>query len=78
MGPDLTFNGGQHDAFVAKINPAGTDLMYAGYIGGAGDDQGTAIAVDSAGNAYVTARPSSPKYLSRVRRTGPDLQRPLQ
>ncbi len=53
VGPDLTFNGG-YDAFVAKVNAAGNALVYAGYIGGSGYDFGKAIAVDSAGNAYVT------------------------
>ncbi len=36
-GPDLTYNGSS-DAFVAKVNGTGTALVYAGYIGGAGDD----------------------------------------
>src|SRR6185503_5141901 len=41
VGPDLTYNGGgleQSDAFVAKVKADGTGLVYAGYIGGAGDD----------------------------------------
>jgi hypothetical protein len=54
VGPDLTYNGGTFDAFVAKVNPAGTGLIYAGYIGGTGDDGGRGIAVDAAGNAYVS------------------------
>ena len=33
-GPDLTHNGGA-DAFVAKVSPQGTQLLYCGYIGGA-------------------------------------------
>ena len=41
------------DAFVAKFSPAG-QLIYATYLGGSADDGGTAIAVDNAGNAYVT------------------------
>jgi hypothetical protein len=53
-GPDTTYNGGNTDAFVAKIDPSGTSLLYAGFIGGSGDDAGEAIAVDAAGNAYVT------------------------
>ena len=36
VGPNLTVNGG-FDAFVAKVNPSGTVLDYAGYIGGSGD-----------------------------------------
>jgi hypothetical protein len=55
---DVDFNG-PLDAFVAKLNPAGTDLVYATYIGGNGDEYGMDIAVDSAGAAYVTGRTSS-------------------
>ena len=56
VGPDLSFNNqsGGTDAFVAKINAAGTGLVYCGFIGGAGNDVGSGIAVDSSGNAYVT------------------------
>jgi len=42
------------DVFVAKLNPAGTALVYATYLGGSAGDYGSAIAVDSHGNAYVT------------------------
>ncbi|HKQ78922.1 MAG TPA: SBBP repeat-containing protein [Blastocatellia bacterium] len=52
-GPDLIFNG-RVDAFVAKIKADGTGLVYAGYIGGNGDDAGHSIAIDSSGAAYVT------------------------
>ena len=55
-GPDSTFNGGAEDAFVAKVEPGGTGLVYAGYIGGAGDDLGLGIAVDASGSAYVTGQ----------------------
>ena len=48
-----TYNGGDTDAFVAKVNAAGTPLVYAGYIGGSCDDIGFGIAVDGLGNAYV-------------------------
>jgi len=41
------------DAFVAKLNPQGTGLVYSTYLGGTGDDQGVRIAVDAAGEAYV-------------------------
>jgi len=41
------------DAFVAKYTPAGA-LVYVTYLGGSSDDCGNAIAVDSAGNAYIT------------------------
>ena len=41
------------DAFVAKLNPAGTQLIYSTYLGGSLDDIGAAITIDSSGNAYV-------------------------
>ena len=53
-GPDLSYNGGSSDAFVAKVKADGTGLIYCGFIGGSGDDEGRGIAVDSSGNAYVT------------------------
>ncbi|MFH2000306.1 MAG: SBBP repeat-containing protein, partial [Planctomycetota bacterium] len=52
-GPDLTFNG-IRDAFVAKVNADGTDLVYCGYIGGADDESAYSLAVDSNDNAYIT------------------------
>src|ERR1700686_4695644 len=47
-------NGTCSDAFVTKIDSAGTALVYSTYLGGSGNDQGNSIAVDSTGNAYVT------------------------
>lgn len=44
---------GRADAFVTKLNPAGTALVYSTYLGGSGTDVGETLAVDSAGNAYV-------------------------
>ncbi len=41
------------DAFVMKMDSAGT-LVYSTYIGGSGADNGSAIAVDTNGNAYIT------------------------
>jgi hypothetical protein len=72
VGPDLTFNG-NFDAFVAKVNALGTGLLYAGYIGGAGSESGQGIAVDSAGNAYVTGFTSSSEAQGFPVTVGPDL-----
>ena len=69
VGPDLTYNGDQ-DAFVAKVNADGTALVYAGYIGGSSPDQGSGIAVDSNGNAYITGNTASSNF---PRTVGPDL-----
>jgi hypothetical protein len=54
--------GGSGDAFVTKLNPAGlglTDLVYSTYLGGAGQDAGNSIFVDSSGDAYVTGSTTS-------------------
>jgi hypothetical protein len=50
------FGGGQTDAYVAKLNASGSALLYSTYLGGggSGQDNGLGIAVDAAGNAYVT------------------------
>ena len=50
--PGGNSSGGGFDAFVVAINSDGT-LGYTAFVGGSGDDLGTAIAVDSAGNTYV-------------------------
>ncbi len=42
------------DAYVAKLNPAGSALVYCTYLGGSLNESATAIAIDNAGNAYVT------------------------
>jgi hypothetical protein len=50
------------DAFVAKLNPSGTALVYSTFLGGSGFDEGYAIAVDASGNAYVTGNTSSSDF----------------
>jgi hypothetical protein len=72
LGPDLTYNGGGYDAFVAKVNPEGTAFAYCGYIGGASDDRSYGIAVDAWGSAYVTGFTSSSEGSFPVT-FGPDL-----
>src|SRR5260370_3304090 len=46
---------GHVHAFVSKLNPAGSALVYSTYVGGSSDDEALGIAVDSSGAAYVTA-----------------------
>jgi len=58
---DRTHNG-QLDAFVTKLDPTGTALLYATYLGGSGFDQGLSIAVDAAGAAYVTGNTDSANF----------------
>jgi hypothetical protein len=47
------------DAFVFKLNPAGSALAYSTYLGGNGSDRGLGIAVDSGGSAYVAGEQGS-------------------
>jgi hypothetical protein len=45
---------GASDAFIAKLGPTGSALLYSTYLGGRGDDSGSGIGLDSSGNAYIT------------------------
>lgn len=54
--------GGISDAFVSKLTPAGSSLIYSTYLGGTQSDTASAIAVDSSGNAYVTGGTSSTDF----------------
>ncbi len=55
-------SGGGYDAFVAKLNAAGSALVYSTYLGGLGDERGYDIAVDASGNAYVTGSTTSTNF----------------
>ena len=54
--------GAFENAFVTKFNPAGNALEYSTYLGGTVDDLALGVAVDAAGNAYVTGETSSPDF----------------
>ena len=56
------FRGGRNDAIVAKVNPAGSALVYSTYLGGSGNDEARSVAVDRAGNAYVTGYTESDDF----------------
>ena len=44
---------GSVDAFLTRLNAAGSDLLYSTLLGGAGQEQATALAADSSGNVYI-------------------------
>jgi hypothetical protein len=50
------------NAFLAKLNPTGSALVYSTYLGGSGSDGGRGIAVDSSGNGYVTGYAESTNF----------------
>ena len=60
-GYDTSHNG-EDDAFVVKLDPTGTGLAYATFLGGSREDDGWDIAVDGSGNAYVTGRTNSSDF----------------
>lgn len=62
QGAYQTIMGGGTDAFVAELNSAGSKMLYSTLLGGSANDQGNAIALDPAGNAYVTGSTSSPNF----------------
>jgi len=53
---------GQITALVVKLNPQGTQYLYVRYLGGSVNDSANAVAVDSAGNAYVAGATASPDF----------------
>ncbi|SDT37621.1 Beta-propeller repeat-containing protein [Paenibacillaceae bacterium GAS479] len=62
QGPIQGSLAGSSDVFITKFSPAGNTLIYSTYLGGSNSDQGTSIAVDIAGNAYVTGFTSSADF----------------
>ena len=59
---DQSHNGGDRDAFVAKLNPTASTLLFATYLGGSGRDESHSIAIDETGRAYVTGGTSSSDF----------------
>ncbi len=50
------------DAFITKLDPTGSSLVYSTYLGGSANDQANGIALDSAGNAYLVGQTFSPDF----------------
>jgi beta-propeller repeat-containing protein len=64
--PNFPVSGGAVgiDVFVTKLNPAGDAIVYSTFLGGTNNDgdAALALAVDSAGNAYVTGNTNSANF----------------
>jgi sugar lactone lactonase YvrE len=56
------YGGGARDAFVTKLNPAGTGLLCSTYLGGNADDFGYCVILDSNGNIYISGGTASPSF----------------
>jgi len=50
------------DAFVTKVSPLGSALVYSTYLGGSGEDYGNAITLDGSGSAYITGETLSSDF----------------
>lgn len=59
LQPDF---GGARDAFVVKLNPTGSALIYSTYLGGSGPDAGSGVIVDNEQNVYVTGSTPSTNF----------------
>src|SRR5207249_5638530 len=58
-----TFGGGNEDAFVAKLNPAGSALVYSTYLGGSGSEGNLSrIALDTEGDVYMVGITNSKDF----------------
>ncbi len=60
--PIQTNNNGGGEAFVTKLNAAGSALVYSTFLGGTGYDSGQAIAVDTIGGAYIAGQTRSSNF----------------
>ncbi|CAM2010930.1 SBBP repeat-containing protein [Acanthopleuribacter pedis] len=69
---------GDEDVFVAKLNPGGTEVMYATYLGGLNADRGIAVALDG-DQAVILGHTESPEFpttvgaFERTHKAGTDL-----
>lgn len=59
---DNTFNGAVTDAFIAKLNPNATALLYSTFLGGSDNEGAADIAIDSARSVYVTGQTMSANF----------------
>jgi uncharacterized protein (TIGR03437 family) len=60
-----TARAGGTDAFAAKLNPQGSAMVWATYLGGKGDDAANAIALDASGNVWVSGTTASADFPNR-------------
>ena len=60
--PGVTYPLPPTDAFALKLNPAGTAVVWASYLGGTGVDAAKSVALDASGNVWLTGTTASPTF----------------
>jgi len=56
---DSSYGGGDYDAFICKLNPDGSELLYSTYLGGGKIDMGRGIAIDENGSVFIAGTTES-------------------
>ncbi len=59
---DRSYNGGSHDAFVLKLNPAGSGLVYSTFAGGSSSDGAYDLAIGAGGGVRVCGYTASSDF----------------
>ncbi len=59
-------NAGNMDAFIAELSADGSQLLYSTYLGGSGEDEAHALALDASGNAFVAGSTFSNDFPSNA------------
>jgi hypothetical protein len=53
---------GGHDAFVSKLDPTGSELLFSTYLGGSGEDWGIGLALDVQGTVHIAGHTDSANF----------------
>ncbi len=66
-----SYGGSDNDAFLAKLSPDGSQMLYATFLGGSSNDLARAIALDASGNVIVVGSTESPDFPTTSSVVGP-------
>ena len=58
--------GGVRDAFLTKLDPTGTTILYSTFLGGAGDDSGSSIEIGADGRIHIVGVTTSPDFPTAI------------
>ena len=61
-----SYGGGTADAFVIKINPPGSAIVFSSFLGGLGEDVGQGVALDGLNNVFLTGSTRSGNFPTQL------------